>query len=378
LTQNTICALLKASYRKGNVDVNCVIRVDSAVWMGIGHVSRCLTLAEELRRNGVEVLFVCREHTGAALGWIESFDFPLRRLPVSGQRSVPASYADWLGEDWRLDSGRTEEIIRQYSASVDWLIVDHYGIDQKWEEAMRNVARRIFVIDDLADRRHDCDLLLDHNIHDGEPYRDLVPQSAKVLSGPEYALLREEFREARAHVEVRSGLVRRIVLFFGGSDPTGETVKALFALQQLDIADIEVDVIVGEGNPRKDEVAQICSSLDHVQFHCQVPGMARFLAHADLALGAAGVSSWERLALGVPTLVVAVADNQVENMQHLDRLGVAIGMGASSEVSAASMVRAITAVLAAPERLHIMSKKALELVDGKGVLRVTERLKEEM
>ena len=353
---------------------NCVIRVDSGQWIGVGHVSRCLTLAEALRWRGMAVHFVCRKHPGAALDWIEDAGFMMHRLPVLSAESVPASYEGWLGDDWRRDAMQTAQIIRDSVGVADWLVVDHYGISEKWESVIRQVAHRIFVIDDLADRKHDCDLLLDQNLREGNPYRGLLPPTTKVLIGPRYALLRDEFRQARASVATRSGEIRRIVVFFGGSDPTDETTKAVEALRILNLPNIEVDVIVGKSNLKKDKVAELCAALPYMHFHCQVTDMANFLAQADLALGAAGVSSWERLALGVSALVVAVADNQMENMRQLEKQDVALGLGTSSQVSVRDMVQAIGKMLASPDTVRAMSEKAFELVDGEGARRVVQRM----
>ena len=347
-------------------------RVDASLTIGSGHVMRCLTLASALRKRNVEVSFVSRKHEGHYCDLVEERSFVVSRLPPS-MAGTPA-HAAWLGASWEEDAEQTRIAIETAGAKPDWLVIDHYSIDHRWERTLRTSVARIMAIDDLADRVHDCDLLLDQNLHEGNPYRKLVLPTTEVLMGPRYALLPDEFRQARAHVATRMGPVRRMVLFFGGSDSTGETIKALAALRRLNLTDIEVDVIVGKANRRKDEVADLCRSLPYARLHCQVANMANILAHADLALGAAGVSSWERLALGVPALVVAVADNQVENMRQLDKLGVAVGLGISPQVSVVGMAQAIDKILSAPAVLKTMSHRALGVVDVKGVDRVAERL----
>lgn len=255
-------------------------------------------------------------------------------------------------------------------------MVDHYGLDACWESSLRSCCRKIMVIDDLSDRSHDCDLLLDQNLRDNNPYRDLLPESAEVLIGPKFALLRDEFSQSRTNISARASEVRRIVVFYGGSDPTGETLKAVEALRFLNRSDIEVDVIVGENNPCKDLIAGMCATAPWLHFYCQVSDMANFLAQADLALGAAGVSSWERLALGIPALVTAVADNQLENMRQLDRLEVAVGLGVSQDVEVDGLSRAIRNLLTSPQKVHAMSEKSLGLVDGAGTSRVVARMTE--
>ncbi len=352
---------------------SCVIRVDSSRYIGVGHVARCLTLADALRRQGTEVHFVSREHLGSASRLIEEAGFPLHRLPPGTEREAPASHRQWLGVPWAEDARLTAAFIDQNIGVADWLVVDHYAIDAMWESSLRPYTRRIMAIDDLADHPHDCDLLLDQNLRDENPYGVLLPVHAVTLLGPTYALLRDEFREAHQSRRARSGEVNRLVVFFGGSDPSNETAKAVQALLSLG-KPIEADVIVGLINPVKDQIEALCRESPHLHFHCQVSDMARFLLQSDLALGAAGVSSWERLATGLPALVVAVAENQMENMRQLDRHGLAIALGVSADVSVAGMAQAVENMLTSPERIKAMSEKALGMVDGKGVFRVVERM----
>lgn len=334
---------------------------------------RCLALAEALRERGVELSFVCREHEGNLFRLIESSGYQLLGLPKpsSYQEGVQV-HSSWLG------AAQDEDVEQTCSGwgderRVDWLIVDHYGIDQKWERAARRIAKRVLVIDDLANRAHDCDVLLDQNLRDDMPYQDLVPQAARQLIGPRFALLRGEFRVARENLSQRDGSVRRLLIFFGGVDADGETIKAIDALAGVDLTGISVDVIVGGSNPKQALIAEKCREAG-LNYHCQVSDMARFLANADLGLGAGGVSSWERLALGVPTLVIAVADNQMENMRQLEKHGVARALGAAASVSPQHISAALGALLNQPEALRAMSQKALTMVDANGAARVVEEM----
>lgn len=341
----------------------CVIRVDGGSAIGLGHVSRCLTLAQELQDHDLTVEFVCRELPGMADGWVEDAGFPVHRLPAR----LPS---------WREDAAATAAVLED-GAAVDWLVVDHYGLDARWERVLRPKVRRIFVVDDLADRPHDCDGLLDQNLREvGNPYAGLLPAGAAVFLGPDYALLRKDFRRAAQHRRSRDGAIRRLLVFFGGSDPTGETLKALAALERIEGRAFTVDVIVGAANPDKDQVAAKCAALSWVNFHCQTADMARFLEESDCALGAAGMSSWERLAAGVPAVVVAVADNQMENLRQLDKLGAALVLGPSSAVTVEDWARAIADLLAAPERVRRMAEKACGIVDGEGAGRIAAWLAE--
>ena len=231
-----------------------VFRCDASILMGSGHVMRCLTLANELREQGADITLICRKHPGHLFDLIESSKHRLLRLPFAATSATgKLAHAHWLGATQEEDSKQTVEALKTIER-VDWLVVDHYALDVEWEAAIRSYTKHIMVIDDLADRVHDCDVLLDQNLHRAEMetrYEKLIPPQCKKLLGPKYALLRPEFKKARSNLKVRDGSVKRIFVFFGGSDPTNETGKALQAIQQLGRTDIAIDVVVGSTNPHQ-------------------------------------------------------------------------------------------------------------------------------
>lgn len=213
-------------------------------------------------------------------------------------------------------------------------MVDSYALDHKWEKFLRPHVNKIMVIDDLANRAHDCDLLLDQNYYRDIEHRydGLLPLTCRKLLGPEYALLRPEFHQAKKNLRKRDGKIRRILVFFGGSDPSNETKKALQAIKLLNRPEIAVDVVVGAGNPHREEIKQICSEMPNTTYYCQVENMAELMAAADLAIGAGGVTTWERLYLELPTIAIAVAENQVETLEALGEAEMVWYLGIWSEV----------------------------------------------
>jgi UDP-2,4-diacetamido-2,4,6-trideoxy-beta-L-altropyranose hydrolase len=231
-------------------------------------------------------------------------------------------------------------------------------------------------IDDLADRPHDCDLLLDQNLYDepGRRYAGLVPERCTPLVGPAYALLRDEFGAARAKRKHRDGSVRRLVVFFGGSDPGDETSKALAAVRILRASrpELEADVVVGTSNPHRAKVEAICREIPGTRFHCQIANMAELMAGADLAFGAGGTASWERCCVGLPALAAILAENQRELLENAHRRGVAVSLGWADRITAEDYARAADTL--SPARLKEMEARCLELVDGRGRDRVTEAL----
>jgi len=356
------------------------IRADASVQIGTGHVMRCLTLADGLREHGAEVAFVSREFDGNLCGYIEEKGYIVHRLPVSNEQehNIEANlkHAAWLGADWQTDARQVEEIIKDLEFSPDWLVVDHYALDERWEDYLWPYVKKIMVIDDLADRPHNCDLLLDQNFYENleSRYNGLVPPSCKKLLGPKYALLRPEFREARKNLRERDGHVSRIMVFFGGSDPTNETVKALEAIRMLNRPDIAVDVVVGAFNPHRKVIEQIASDLPDCTCHFNVEDMAAFMAGADLAVGAGGTTVWERCVIALPSLVASVAENQERTVSDMAESGYLLFLGRSEAVSVDSLYHALKIAIQSPWLLISFARKTRSLVDGNGVKRIAKEM----
>lgn len=325
---------------------------------------RCLTLAEALRERGAEVAFACRELSGSLNAFVAEQGYPVHRLCSDESAGSQA------------DLEQTRGILRKLGGIADWLVVDHYRLDAAWESGLRADTRKILVIDDLANRLHDCDMLLDQNCYPDQEarYARLLPLSCDRLLGPRYSLLRKEFADERRHLRQRDGSARRILIFFGGSDPTNETGKTLLALKRRLRPKIAVDVVVGASNPRCAEIEAMALGMPDTTFHCQVSCMAELMACADVAIGAGGTTLWERLALGLPALVISVASNQEEIAQHIGTLGAQQYLGKSQDVSGEEIAQALDRLIADRDRMLRMSAIGRNLVDGLGANRVAEAL----
>lgn len=340
-----------------------LFRVDASQLLGSGHLMRCLTLARQLQEQGAHLTFACRELPGAPLQLIPG-DYELLRLPAS--YGVEESAAE-AAIDCAADSFALAQCVagRQF----DWCVVDHYGLDATWHQQARVMSKHIMVIDDLANRALDCDLLLDQGFDDDSRsrYTPLLCSPAELLFGPAYALLREEFLLARVGATPRRGELQRVLLFYTGGDDGGELLKALQALVSWQ-QDIEVDVVIGSGHPEASRIEAFCHAQGW-QLHCQIDYMARLLAQADVAIGAAGSSSWERCALGVPALVVILADNQRALAAGLEQLGAAVSLGDSAALTQDDYRQALQGLTS--QRLLAMSACAWNVVDGLGAGRVS-------
>jgi UDP-2,4-diacetamido-2,4,6-trideoxy-beta-L-altropyranose hydrolase len=352
-----------------------LFRVDSSSIIGTGHKMRCLTLANALRERGVECLFVCRNHKGNSIQRISDADFEVKVLNFDGHRGgqnkdeFEFAHAAWLGTSWQVDAEQTIAAIE--TAFFDWIVVDHYALDARWESALRSYCKKLMVIDDLADRKHSCDLLLDQNlIADlGHRYDGRIPDHCARLLGTDYALLQPEYAVLRSHILPRSGQIQRIFVFFGGADIydcTGRTTRVFLS---LDRKDIFVDVVVSPGHQYENDIREQVIGHTNITIHGALPSLAELMARADLAIGAGGATSWERCCLGLPSLVVTLAENQRPIALELDRLGLVRWVGHHDQVDDKSLIEALLCCLQQTD-LQDWSERCWAVVDGKGSERV--------
>jgi UDP-2,4-diacetamido-2,4,6-trideoxy-beta-L-altropyranose hydrolase len=321
-----------------------MFRVDSSTALGAGHLTRCLALAEELRSRGAMCRFACADLPGALVLEASVHGFGVDTLPATTSENDDAAATLDATPDGCLDA----------------MVVDVYRLGAAWERAMRPSARRLLAIDDLANRQHDCDLLLDQTYTpDGNRrYDGLVPAGCRVLTGPSFALVRDEFARAAAVPQNRDGLVRRVLVFFGGGDATNETMKAIAALDDPRLAGISADVVVGEANPHRQDIARAVAGLSHIRLHERGTNMSSLMAAADVALGAAGMTSLERCALGLPSILVSVADNQRSIAANLASANAAIDLGFYTSVTAEGLADALAGLAADSGRVRAISRAA--------------------
>ncbi len=326
-----------------------VIRVDSSSQIGSGHLMRCLTLAGQLKKQGVEVAFICRDLEGNLTELVKKHGYELYLLPRATKDDTLTGYATWLTASQNRDAEETIAIIQKFSV-VNRLVVDSYAIDETWEKLLRPYVQEIFVIDDLANRRHDCDVLLDQNYYLDKEHRydGLLPESCKLLLGPEHALLREEFYETKKHLRKRDGSIHNILVFYGGSDLTDETTKAIHALIELNLPGVTADVIVGASNKQKGKISELCAQHEFLHYHEQVSNMAEFMNNADLMLGAGGTTTWERLFLELPAIVTAIADNQVKVCEDCAKAKMIDYLGLSRDVTQVALKNAVMSHIGRP------------------------------
>lgn len=351
-------------------------RADASLSIGTGHVMRCLTLARALRAQGATCRFVTRALPGHLAAQIDAAGFGVTLLPAptGPAPDAPPAHAAWAGVDWTTDAAETRAALGN---SPDWLVMDHYAFDARWQRAARPEGTKLMVIDDLADRPHDCDMLLDQNLgHDAHDYDGLVPEHCIFLTGPHHALLRPEFAQARASaLAERVGRdLRHLLITMGGVDPLDATSQVLRAMQGADLPeDMCITLVMGSRAPALDHVRALARDMPRpTEIAVDVTDMAARMASADLAVGAAGSTTWERCALGLPTIIVQIADNQAGIARALRDAGAALDPG---PLNAPEFARNLQAALAeAPSQLSVMSGRAADICDGDGAARVVAKL----
>lgn len=361
-------------------------RCDASVQIGSGHVMRCLTLAEALSAKGAECHFICREHPGHLLNVIRQRGFPASALPIQhpltacngeariSDQTLPAHGA-WLGCGWETDAAETKAILEQLRPQ--WLVVDHYALDYRWEMTLRPFSPRLLVIDDLADRTHSCDLLLDQNLgRRAQDYVELIPDGCEVLAGPKYALLRPEFAAMRpfSMERRRNPELKRILITMGGVDLPNATTQVLEALQACTLRDdCRISVVMGMQGLWLDAVREMAQSVPwSTEVLVNIGDMAQRMADSDLIIGGAGTTSLEWCSLGVPALVVVLADNQRSGALAMAETGCALLLGEVSSIK--TTLKPALDQLNRSGKLGDMGAKSSGVTDGLGVGRVVEKL----
>ena len=362
-------------------------RVDASLQIGNGHVMRCLTLADAARERGARCIFVCRPHQGHLLDLIAKSGYQALALPALEYGPMPSrygsNYAHWLGTDWVTDAHSTQQLLSIHIGNepVDWLVVDHYALDAGWEQALLPQYRQIMVIDDLADRPHVCDLLLDQNLgRKLQDYESLLKGETIILIGSEYALLRPEFAAIRPKSLARrqkSLQLRRLLISMGGVDKDNATGHVLVAIKSCEMpANLQITIVMG---PHAPWLAKIQAQASQMPWRTEVlvgvNNMAQLMTESDLAIGGAGLTSWERCCLGLPSIVYPLAKNQASNCQILAHARASVVMRPIEQLDADEHIQMLEEALSKYQTVaEEMILASADLCDGQGCQRIVNLL----
>lgn len=356
-----------------------VFRADASLQIGTGHVMRCLTLAEALARQAVECHFLCREHAGHLIEMIRDKGHIAHVLPLQPHavsKDDQLAHSAWLGASQREDAQACRHVLELIYP--DWLVVDHYALDGRWEQLIRPFCGKLMIIDDLADRQHIGELLLDQTLgREAAEYVRWVPGESKLLCGSRYALLRPEFAALRPWSLKRRGdpRLRRLLISMGGIDKDNVTAQVLNVLNKCSLPEgCKITAVLGGGAPWIAEVRQLAERMPwDTQVLVDVSDMAQLMADSDLAIGAAGATSWERCCLGLPTIMMVLADNQRLIAGALQKAG-AVWLMDCANGAVQLLPEYLERLSKDPAILGEMSLAASQVVDGNGLKAVVQML----
>ncbi|MHC8368009.1 UDP-2,4-diacetamido-2,4,6-trideoxy-beta-L-altropyranose hydrolase [Pseudomonas sp. ZT5P21] len=345
-----------------------LIRSDASPTIGSGHIARLLPLARTLRKQGSHVAFACRQLPGHRLDTLaddgfETFALPDRYPDEDPQQAIESMLP------WQADIDALAQALGNHCA-FDWIIVDHYGLDHHWQTAARRWAPRIAAIDDLGTRTYSVDLLLNQNLS-GTPqaYASRLAPGCQTLLGPHFALLRDEFCCPAIEIKPQA---KRVLVNFGGFDMAMQTHHAMLAL--ADLHELEVDFVAGADNPAWEKMQDLAASHPNWRLHSFVSDFYRLMSEADLFIGAGGGTSWERAAMGLPTICMAVSNNQQVNGEVMATAGAHVYLGAREQVSVEQLRQAIGFLAGNQGMRQSLAEHSRRLVDGRGAQRVAAAL----
>lgn len=362
-----------------------LFRADAGLEIGTGHVMRCLTLADALGARGAKSTFVTRDHSGHIIPLISERGHSVIRLSRTigqsyGVHPAPPPHSAWLQADWREDAATTRAIIQRIKA--DWLVVDHYALDRAWEEAALPKGVQLLTIDDLADRPHSADVLLDQNLgRSTDDYYGLVSEGCDLRIGPSYAILRPEFAHLRSAALARRAettFPENLMITLGGIDRDNIAAKLLEVLDKTPVVSgMRITIIMGTSAPHIEIVrARAATMTVPTEVVVGATNMAELMMRADICIGAVGSTSWERCALGLPTLQVVLADNQKDPAARMAEQGLAIAIPGPDLPDFGKALACGLKRLKQVATYQLMAERAAKLTDAAGAERLTTRLLE--
>ena len=347
---------------------NLFIRVDASPEIGIGHMLRCVALAEELRNTFDKIIFLSKKNSGSIIEVILKNGFEVSIIDTQIKKSLKNN------SKLKNEHEIIKNLLTSYKKNLNFLLIDHYDISSNYESLLRKIFKKIFVIDDLANRKHDCDLLIDQNYYKDltNRYLKLVSKNTITLLGPKYAILRSEFRNSKKINYKKNIFPNRILISFGGSDPTNECEKVLNAIFSLKNKQFVITAVTGIHNKNFKQLKKQFGGNDNIKILNHTNNFNELLLNSDLCFGAGGTTTWERLYLGLPSIVTIISSDQKESVEFLSDKGHIINLGLAKNITTKTYVETLQKLN--PDLLYNMSLNNQKLVDGNGSIRIKEQL----
>ncbi len=336
---------------------NIFFRVDSSFNIGFGHLNRCLILAEIFKKRKIKVHFICKNLKGNVTNEIKFKGYNLHLI----KNVKNSNYEDYLN---------TRKILEEYETETCYLVIDNYRWDEKYEQKLRFLVKKIIVIDDLANRKHDCDLLIDQNLYSNfeRRYNKLVPKNCQKLLGPKYVLLRKEFLTSKKKTQINS--ISKIFVSFGGQDVSNQTIRVLSAIKKSRLNYKKINFLVNKSNINLKNLRKISKNMKGVVISTNAKKLTKLIQNSDLCIGASGSMTWERAYLGIPSIVSILSENQLEIAKTMERKKCIYNMGRSKNVKISDYQKIFDKLKI--NELNSMSQRNKKVIDGKGIFRINK------
>lgn len=357
-----------------------LFRTDGSSLIGLGHLSRCLTLANYFKSIGMNCTFVCRESDIKLKNIIDIEGHSVKVLNKTykistGIEDTEVPHSSWLETDWETDAFETINSIS--GNNFDILFIDHYSLDYKWINLIREHVKKVVVIDDLADRVLNCDFLIDQTLgRDISDYKDLLGPSSISLVGSKFSILRPEFIQKIDEAKVKrqeTSKVKTILISLGGVDKDNITKKIIESLLKYKfVKDLQINVVLGAGSSHFDDIKSFADLKSNVKVFFNIKNMSDFILDADLAFGAGGSSSWERCVLGLPSINVVLSKNQEKISSALEESHLGFNIGYWSESKTKEILEKLSQLRDDASIWHKFSKNCFNITDGKGIKRISK------
>ena len=341
------------------IQKNIFFRVDSSFELGFGHLNRCLIFAEIFQKKKFKVHFICKNLRGNLTDEIKKRGFNIH-LIKNLKNSIYSDYQN------------TRKILKKYEDDTSYLVIDNYDWNKKYENRLRTVVKKIIVIDDLANREHDCDLILDQNFYVDFKHRydKLVPKNCQKLLGPKYILLRKEFLTSRKKTKISR--LKKIFISFGGQDISNETIKVLRAIKNTKLEYETINFIIRKPNKNLKRLKDISKEMNGIKIFTVKNKISKIMENSDLSIGAGGSMTWERAYLGIPSIVSILSKNQLEITNTMEKKGCIYNMGWAKDVKISDYEKIFQKIKI--KELNTMSRKNKKLVDGRGISRISKKI----
>ncbi|AMA08229.1 UDP-2,4-diacetamido-2,4,6-trideoxy-beta-L-altropyranose hydrolase [Picosynechococcus sp. PCC 73109] len=341
---------------------NILIRADASSEIGTGHVMRCLALAQTLQASDFTVTFLMVEATSPLVERLTA-----ENIQLTYGLSTPGSLED---------AKQTVNLAQKLQA--DWGVVDGYQFGAEYQKILKEAGLKILFFDDYGHAQHYyADIVLNQNLGTNPDWYRQREAYTQLFLGCSYSLLRKEFWSWQGWQRAIAPVAKKILVTLGGGDPDNVTLKVIHALQQIKNTELDILVVVGGTNPHYVQLQGAIQTMTlNLRLVKNVTNMPELMAWADLVIAAGGSTNWELAFMGLPTVVITIADNQRDIARKLDQMGVVINLGWHLNVTEKVIAQTVSQLLNNPQQRHSMSQAARQLIDGQGSQRVVAKMQE--